>query len=265
MILLPAPARSQGTGNVILEPNEQLFYIMAAINAAGYDDGIGFSSPGDTRLTVREYLLAQNAPVLADLKKFYADHEVKNDPAKNLGQYISLALMVGSAPTFNLTVPDAELPPDARDVAGILPLLRSYYVQAKMINIWTQAAKQYEAAAAHYSEAVRQDFVTTEGYLRFPSGGYLGRTYAIYIDLMGAPEQAQARIYGLNYYLVLTPSQNLKISEVRFQYLHFLLDPLAAKYAGDLNQKVALLYVARQAPMLGTRFQEDFGLLATGA
>ena len=263
MILLPAPARSQGAGNVILEPNEQLFYIMAAINAAGYDDGIGFSSPGDTRLTVREYLLAQNAPVLADLKKFYADHEVKNDPAKNLGQYISLALMVGSAPTFNLTVPDAELPPDARDVAGILPLLRSYYVQAKMINIWTQAAKQYEAAAAHYSEAVRQDFVTTEGYLRFPSGGYLGRTYAIYIDLMGAPEQAQARIYGLNYYLVLTPSQNLKISEIRFQYLHFLLDPLAAKYAGDLNQKVALLYVARQAPMLGLDFKEDFGLLAT--
>ncbi len=212
---------------------------------------------------MREYLQAQNAPVLPQLKKFYADHQIKDDPGKNLGQYISLALMVGSAPDFKLTVPDNELPPDARDVSGLLPLLRTYYVQAKMINIWSRVMKPYEAIAERYTEAVRQDFVTTEAYLRFPSGGYLGRTYAIYIDLMGAPEQAQARIYGLNYYLVLTPSQNLKINEIRFQYLHFLLDPLAAKYGADLNQKTALLYVARQAPMLGLDFKEDLGLLAT--
>jgi len=46
--LAPTPARSQvqSAGNVLLEPNEQLFCILAAVNAAGYDAGIGSSVPG---------------------------------------------------------------------------------------------------------------------------------------------------------------------------------------------------------------------------
>lgn len=263
VVLAPAPARSQSAANVLLEPSEQLFYILAAVNAAGYDAGIGFSAPGDTRQVVREYLQSQNTPVLPQLKKFYADHQIKDDPAKDLGQYISLALMVGSAPDFKLSVPDAELPPDARDVVGILPLVRTYYTQARMLFLWSRIQKQYEEATERYTDAVRQDFVLTEAYMRFPSGSYLGRTYAIYIDLLGAPEQVQARIYGLNYFLVITPSQALKLNEIRFQYLHFLLDPLAAKYGADLDQKTLLLTIARQAPTLGLDFKDDFGLLAT--
>jgi tetratricopeptide (TPR) repeat protein len=91
----------------------------------------------------------------------------------------------------------------------------------------------------------------------------LGRTYAIYIDLMGAPGQVQARIYGLNYYLVVTPSQEPKFDEIRHQYMHFLLDPLAAKYGAEINQKASLQSYARQAPLLGLDFKEDFGLLVT--
>ena len=218
---------------------------------------------GDTRRMVREYLQAQNAPVLPELKKFYAEHRVKDDPSRDLGQYISLALLVGSPPDFKLTVAEEELPPDARDVAGFLPLLRTFYAQAKMLVIWSQVQKQYDAAVARYTDAVRQSFVLTEAYLRFPAGGYLGRTYAIYIDLMGAPEQVQARIYGLNYFLVVTPSQDLKLDEIRHQYLHFLLDPLAAKYGAEIDQKVTLRTYARQAPMLGLDFKDDFGLLVT--
>ena len=151
----------------------------------GTTQGLGASGAGSTRQIVREYLQAQNAPILPELKKFYDQHRVKDDPDRNLGQYISLALMVGSPPDFKLTVPDAELPPDARDVVGILPLLRTYYAQTKMLIIWSQVQKQYEAAVARYTEAVRQNFVLAEAYMRLPSGDYLGRTYAIYIDLMG--------------------------------------------------------------------------------
>ncbi len=257
------PARSQSAGNVLLESNEQLFYVLAAVNAAGYDAGMGASGAGDTRQMVREYLQAQNAPVLAELKKFYSDHRVKDDPSRDLGQYISLALLVGPAPNFLLTVPQGELPPDARDVVGFLPLLRTYYAQAKMLFLWSRIQKQYDAAVARYTEEVRHSFAVTEAYLRFPAGDYLGRTYAIYIDLMGAPQQVQARIYGLNYYLVVTPSQDLKLDEIRHQYMHFLLDPLAAKYAGEIDQKSPLLSLARQAPTLGLDFKSDFGLLVT--
>ncbi len=263
VLMAPTPARPQSAGNVLLESNEQLFCVLAAVNAAGYDAGMGSSGAGDTRRMVREYLQAQNAPVLPELKKFYDQHRVRDDPSRELGQYISLALLVGSPPDFKLAVPQEEIPPDARDVVGFLPLLRTFYAQAKMLTLWSQIQKQYDAAVARYTEEVRQSFVRTEAYMRFPAGGYLGRTYAIYIDLMGAPEQVQARIYGLNYFLVVTPSQELKLEEIRHQYLHFLLDPLAAKYGGEINQKVMLSSYAHEAPMLGLDFKEDFGLLVT--
>jgi tetratricopeptide (TPR) repeat protein len=263
ILLIPSPARAQSAGNVLLESNEQLFCVLAALNAAGYDDGLGGSAGADTRRMVREYLEAQNAPVLPELKKFYDQHRVKDDPDRGLGQYISLGLLVASPPDFKLTVAEQELPPDARDVVGFLPLLRTFYAQAEMSNLWSQVQKSYDAAVARYTEAVRQSFVLTEGYLRFPAGGYLGRTYAIYIDLMGAPGQVQARIYGLNYFLVVTPSEDLKLDEIRHQYMHFLLDPLAAKYAGEIDQKAALRTYSQQAPMLGLDFKQDMGLLVT--
>jgi tetratricopeptide (TPR) repeat protein len=262
-LMTPTPARSQAAGNVLLEPNEQLFCVLAALNAAGYDAGMGTGSAGDTRRVVREYLEAQNPPILPELKKFYDQHRVKDDPSRELGQYVSLALLVASPPDFKLTVAQEELPPDARDVAGFLPLLRTFYAQAKMLILWSQVQKQYDDAAARYTDAVRQSFAQTEAYLRFPGGSYLGRTYAIYIDLMGEPGQVQARIYGLNYFLVVTPSQDLKLDEIRHQYMHFLLDPLAAKYGGEIDEKAALRVYSQQAPMLGLDFKEDLGLLVT--
>ena len=258
----PALARSESAGNVLLESNEQLFYVLAAINAAGYDAGLN-SGGSETRRLAREFLQAQNAAVLPQLKAFYEQHRVPNDPTRDLGQYISLALLMGSAPDFKLSVKVDELPPDARDVAGFLPLLRSYYAQARMLFLWSRLQKQYDAAVARYTDAVRQSFVVTDAYMRFPSGGYLGRTYAIYIDLMGEPGQVQARIYGLNYFLVVTPSQDLKLDEIRHQYLHFLLDPLAANYGAEIDTKNQLRSYARQAPMLGLDFKDDFGLLVT--
>ena len=262
VLMSPASARSESAGNVLLESNEQLFCVLAAVNAAGYDAGLN-SGAGDTRRLAREFLQAQKAAVLPQLQKFYEQHRVPNDPTRDLGQYISLALLLGSAPDFKLSVPVNELPPDARDVAGFLPLLRTFYAQARMLFLWSRLQKQYDAAVARYTDAVRQSFVVTDAYMRFPSGGYLGRTYAIYIDLMGEPGQVQARIYGLNYFLVVTPSQDLKLDEIRHQYLHFLLDPLAARYGAEIDTKNQLRSYARQAPMLGLDFKDDFGLLVT--
>jgi len=263
LVTVTIPARPQSAGNVLLESNEQLFCVLAALNAAGYDEGAGTNAGGDTRRLVREYLQAQNAPVLPELKQFYEQHRIKDDPGKELAQYISLALLIGSPPDFKVLVPREEIPPDARDVADFLPLLRKFYAQAKMLALWSQVQKQYDAEVARYTDPVRQSFVLAEAYMRVPAGGYLGRTYAIYIDLLGAPEEEQARIYGLNYYLVITPSRELKLSEIRHQYLHFLLDPMAAKYAGEISQKVSLRSWAIEAPMLGLDFKDDFGLLVT--
>jgi tetratricopeptide (TPR) repeat protein len=246
-----------------LEPSEQLFCVLAALNAAGYDTGLGSNASDNTRLAVRDFLAKRHAAVVPNLEKFYAQHHVEGDPGADLGPYVSLALLLGPPPDFKFTVPEAELPPDVRDLKAFVPLLRAFYDQGVLLDLWQRVQPQYDAAVARYTEAVRRSFMLTEAYFRFPAGGYLGRKYNIYIDLLGAPEQAQARIYGLNYYLVVTPSKEPKLDEIRHQYMHFLFDPLAAKYTAEIEQKAMLAGIAHQAPMLSLDFKEDFPLLVT--
>jgi tetratricopeptide (TPR) repeat protein len=121
----------------------------------------------------------------------------------------------------------------------------------------------YQAAELRYSSAVRQSIFMTDVYFRLPAGGYQGRTCRIDLDLLGMPGQVQARIYGTDYYLVATASRQLKIDEIRHQYLHFLLDPLASRYAPQINEKARLRGIAYRASALATSFKEDFPLLVT--
>ena len=78
------------------------------LNAAGYDAGMGARPPTTRGAWCGNTFEAQNAPVLPELKKFYDQHRVKDDPGRDLGQYISLALLVGSPPDFKLTVPEGK-------------------------------------------------------------------------------------------------------------------------------------------------------------
>lgn len=259
----PSAHAQQQEGNVILESSEQVFCVMAALNASGYDAGLGSSTGDDTRQEARKYLDKFHAPVAKRLENFYSEHRVEGDPGAGLGQYVSLALLLGPPPDFKLAVPQTDLPPDAKAVSGLLPLLRTFYEQAKLHELWAELQGRYQAAELRYSPAVRQSIFMTDVYFRLPVGGYLGRTCRIDLDLLGAPEQAQARIYELNYYLVITPSRQPKIDEIRHQYMHFLLDPLAAKFAPEINEKARLRGIAYHAPALATSFKEDFPLLIT--
>ena len=262
-LLLPPAVRAQQPGNVILDSNEQVFCVLAALNASGYDAGAGVNTGNDTREQVRTLLAKKRLAVLPELEKFYAGHRVENDPGAELGQYVSLALLLGPPPEFRLTVPQTDLPPDAKAVTGFVPLLARFYQEANVIDLWAQVQPRFQGEAERYSDPVRKTIALADAYFRFPSGAYLGRTYTIYLDLLGAPEQVQGRIYGANYFLVVTPSKALKLGEIRHQYLHFLLDPLAAKYAPEIQQKSALKVRAFEAPALGSDFKEDFPLLVT--
>lgn len=256
-------ALAEQPGTVVLDSNEQVFSVLAALNASGYDTGAGAKTGNSTRDEVRRLLAKKNLAVRPELQKFYNEHRVAADPGAELGQYLSLALLLGSPPEFRFTVPQTDLPPDAKAVADLVPLLKSFYNQADLLDLWAQLQPRYQAEIERLSEPVRRSIALSDAYFRFPSGAYLGRTYTIAVDLLGAPEQVHARIYGFNYFLVVTPAKEPKLSEIRHQYLHFLLDPLAAKYAPQIQTKSELKAVAYQAPGLSADFKADFGLLLT--
>lgn len=256
-------ARAQSAPGVTINSNESLFCVMAALNAAGYDTGIHAATSDNTRQEVREVLAERTIPIKPRLAQFYAAHRNASNPGLDLEPYVSLALLLGPPPDFRFTVDVQDLPPDAAAVRDFVPLLREFYRQANLDGLYAELYPRYASGIAAYSATVRRDILLTDVYLRFPSGSYLGRSYHIYLCLLGAPEQVQARIYGESYYLVVTPSQQPRFKEIRHQYLHFLLDPLAVKYAGDIHQKASLLTLARTAPALDPDDKSDFSLLLT--
>ncbi|HUI40529.1 MAG TPA: hypothetical protein VL523_01025 [Terriglobia bacterium] len=255
-------AADQQNGNVTLTANEPLFATLAAINAAGYDAGLSSEPPSGTRMEVRAWCTSRHPAVLPALTQFYQDHRMA-DPAEDLGQYISLALLLGPPPDFKFTIADTDLPPDANAVRDVAPLLRRFYREADLQDLWIRVQPRYDEAIGSLSDPVRRTLALTDAFLRFPGGAYLGRNYSIDVALLGAAGAVDARIYGDNYYVVVTPPAAGRLAEIRHQYLHFLLDPLALKFAFEVHQKEALAALARPAPALGTDFKEDFSLLLT--
>jgi len=185
------------------------------------------------------------------------------DLSRNLTQYVSLALYLGPPPSFVPKVKDADLPPDARAVAGIVPMVQAFYEKAGLHAIWESHHAAYSALPDRYHEPVSKMLFDTEIYLKLPSAGYLGHLFTVYIDPMGAPSQVNARNYGADYYVVIFPStSSLKMDQIRHTYLHYLLDPMALKYPGEMKRLEPLLETVKTAPMEET-FKEDMSLLVT--
>jgi tetratricopeptide (TPR) repeat protein len=72
-----------------------------------------------------------------------------------------------------------------------------------------------------------------------------------------------ARNYGSDYYLVVSPAaNNLRLEEIRHTYLHFMIDPQITKRASTLRRLQPLLTTVSTAP-LDDSFKNDVGLLTS--
>src|SRR5262249_45746890 len=156
----------------------------------------------------------------------------------------------------------ADLPPDASYVLGFLPLLQRFYADAGLHTIWLKHQAEYEARVEGLHEPVAKMLLATKtAYLRLSDSGYLGRRFAIYVDPLGAPGQVNARNYGYDYFLVLSPrGDTVRMETIRHTYLHYILDPFAMKRQGAMKRLEPLLETVKTAP-LEESFRQDIVLL----
>ncbi len=259
-----ASARAQDlrdTGENQFGVSRTLFSTLAAINAAGYDAGMdsALNDHFKLRTQIREILAKRQIPSLSEMRAFYKAHK-KPTEAGDLGQYLSFALLAGEAPKFEL--PGFELPPDVEPLRDFSELLSRFYKEANLDELWNRSQSAYASAMSEYQDAVINTLFEANGYLRNPSG-YLGRRFRIYLDLLGAPNQAQVRSYKDDYYVVITPTSQPVVDEIRDAYLAYLLDPLSFKYAAAIKEKKVLQRYADDAPALELAYKDDFSLLVT--
>jgi tetratricopeptide (TPR) repeat protein len=235
---------------------------MAAINAAGYNTDAASPNNSPLRETIRKELAGKRIPSLNALKLFYQEHR-QNDATADLSQYISFALSVNGPPGFEPKGRDVDVPPDAAALEGFAPLLAKFYNEAGIEDLWNQSQPAFDQAIERYHEQVAEAVLQVNGFLRNETSGTSAKWFQIYIDLLGAPNQIQTRSYDRNYYVVITPSAEPRIHDVRHAYLHYLLDPMSTRHQEIIMRKSGLADHAQRATALDQSFKSDYLLLVT--
>jgi tetratricopeptide (TPR) repeat protein len=270
------PLESQVPRNqslITLDSSETIFAVLTALNTCGYDQDLSISDPTRSNVRAEVQKNIQNSPgaeaARSALCEFAQNHISSTDQNRNLSQFISLALYMDGPPHFAPRVKEDDLPPDAVLIAGFGTLLEPFYERAGLHSIWERHRYEYAAAMRCYREPLAEMVFDTEIYLKQPSSQYLGRRFTIYLDFMGSPNETDARNYGPDYYVVVSPAPDkgaseaaLKMEQIRHTFLHYELDPLAEKHFASLKRLEPLLQAVKRAP-LEDNFKTDITLLVT--
>jgi tetratricopeptide (TPR) repeat protein len=260
-LLLPPAARAQAQAGVRIDSNEQLFAVMCALHAAGYQSDVSVNSLHPLRARLRESLLAGQGPATEALRKYYREHQLM-DSAATMSRYVSFALSVGPAPEFRFAVPRDLIPPEAFALEGFGEVLSAYYKEANIREKWLSVQAEYEREQQRAQSAISQNVYVAAGYLREVVRLRTGRTFTVLIEpLVGS--RTFFRNISDEYWFILSPAASLPLDELRHAFLHFLLDPLPYRYRAATNSRRIFLSYAGRAPLLPPEYREDFEALLT--
>jgi hypothetical protein len=247
--------------------NETIFSLAAALNGCGYDAGLDHSLPlrETVRSEVRSAVRASPdaARALQSICGFQQEH-MAPDPGRDISQYVSLALDLGAPPDFAPAIHEADLPPEAAHVLGVVSLLQDFYRTAHLHAIWQKHQAEYQDLVQRFHDPIANTIAETDLYLRLQVSGDTGRRFVIYLEPMLSPAQVNSRNYGDNYFLVVSPGQDgsVHLPEIRHTYLHYVLEPLALRHGRALKRLDPLLQSVQRAPMEDS-FKGDISLLVT--
>lgn len=234
--------------------------MAAALNTCGYDDGLEESAP--LRKRVREEInaaLAKSEDARATRDKvclYIAQHRMTGSVG-DISQYISLALYLSAPPALETTVDLPEMPPDSTQVVEIAPLLRDFVAAVDLHGIWLGVHHIYDQETDRLHNPLSQMIVSTNLYLKMPASTYDGRRFVVVIEPMLSPHMVNARIYGPDYVVVVSPvNGQVPMIDVRHTYLHYLIEPLLFSHAGAVDRMQPILKVVRDAP-LEFRYRSD--------
>jgi tetratricopeptide (TPR) repeat protein len=250
------PTVEAGGSAVTLETSESLFYFASALNLCGYDDGLEQSDPVRSKVRADIESAAIATPEAADSRRAlceYVHSHTLSDPGLNVAQYVSLALYVTPPPELAPAADETDLPPDSTQVVNILPLLRTFAEQVHLHAIWIKYRPEYEALVDLVHDPLTRTILNTNIYLKMPASSYDGRRFLVLLEPLLSPSAPNARIYGNDYTVVVsplaTPPGTVKMEQIRHTYLHYEVEPLVYSRATAMNRLQPLLKNVQDAPI----------------
>ncbi len=256
-----APSLIDPAGPTIsLISSEPVFIMAAALNACGYDEGLEQSAP--VRKRVRDEInqalaKSEDARARRDALCLYIAQHRMTGTESDISQYVSLALYLTPPPEMEVTADLTEMPPDATQVAEIVPILKAFAEAVDLHGIWLTVHLTYDDEAAMVHDALSQMIVDTNLYLKMPASTYDGRRFIVVIEPMLSPGMVNARIYGTDYIVVVSPADGkIRMTDVRHAYLHYVIDPLLLARANAIDRTQPILKEIRDAP-IAFRYRSD--------
>ena len=245
---------------VSLISSEPVFVMAAALNACGYDEGIEDSSP--VRKRVRDemnqaFAQSEEARQKRDALCLYIAQHRMTGTVQDMAQYISLSLYLTAPPELEVTADVTEMPPDSTQVVEVVPILRAFAAAVDLHGIWLTTHRAYDEEAAKVHDALSKMIVDTDIYLKMPAATYDGRRFIVVIEPQLSPGTVNARIYGTDYVVVVSPvNGKIPMTAVRHTYLHYVIDPMLYARTNALEREQPILKEIRDAP-LAFRFRSD--------
>jgi predicted negative regulator of RcsB-dependent stress response len=249
-----APSLVDPAGPTIsLVSSEQVFVMAAALNVCGYKEGMEESAP--VRKRIRDEIndaLAKNEDARAKRDKvclYIAQHRLTGSQ-RDISQYISLALYLSPPPALETTVELTEMPPDSTQVVEIVPLLRDFAQAVDLHGIWLALHHTYDEETDRLHDSLSKMIVATNLYLKMPATTYEGRRFVVVIEPQLSPKLVNARIYGTDYVVVVSPvNDTIPMNDVRHTYLHYIIEPLLYSRSNAIDRMQPVLKEVHEAPL----------------
>ncbi len=246
----------EGGAAVTLESSEALFQLAAALNVCGYDADLDPSEPGRPALRgerQQALLASEPARVSRDALCQYVSEHHLNDPGRDLGQYVSLALYLLPPPELTPSAALPDLPPDGVAVVNVLPLVRTFAEDVHLHAIWLAHRPEYEALLAQVHQPMERMITGSNIYLHQPVSSYDGRRFLVLLEPMIAPTVTHARIYANDYVVVMSPTpaekDAVRMDQIRHIYLHYVVEPMVYSKAAATERLLPLLRPVQEAPL----------------
>jgi hypothetical protein len=255
-----APLIDPAGPTVSLVSSEPVFIMASALNTCGYDEGLEDSEP--VRKHVRDEInqalaKSEEARTKRDALCLYIAQHRLTGSEKDISQYISLALYLTPPPEMEITADLTEMPPDATQVAEIVPILKEFSAAVDLHGIWLTVHHVYDEDANQVHDSLTAMIVATNTYLKMPASTYDGRRFIVVIEPTLSPSVVNARIYGTDYVVVVAPvNGKVRMSDVRHTYLHYVIDPLLLARSNAVDRMQPILKEIRDAP-LDFHFRSD--------
>jgi len=246
---------------ISLVPSESVFFMASALNACGYDEGLDESAP--VRKRVRDEMNAalgksEQARAARDKMCLYIAQHRMTGTEKDVAQYISLALYLTNPPEMETSVELTEMPPDSTQVAEIVPLLKAFAAAIDLHGTWLTIRHLYDDAITQLHDPMTKMITDVNYYLKMPAATYDGRRFVVVMEPMLSPHTVNARIYGPDYVVILSPAADgrIRMNDVRHTYLHYVIEPLLLTRANAVDRMQPILKEIREAP-LDFRYRSD--------